>query len=41
MNRPRPFVDPNDSYSYEDWMNDQATYVPSADDMREETSECT
>ena len=25
MNHNRPFVDPNDRYSYEDWMNDMAT----------------
>lgn len=25
---PRPFVDPNDRYSYEDWMNDMATQEP-------------
>ena len=25
MNHNKPFVDPNDRYSYEDWMNEMAT----------------
>lgn len=29
MNHNRPFVDPNDRYSYEDWMNEMANKEPS------------